>query len=95
MLRDKPKLRGKVVGKKGLLYSLLARWKMGELMSKRTILQNKEYRPVIQGLVLGWARQLVSVWGRHLVLILNNLLLYWICIRERNKVLQPDLVQRQ
>ena len=77
--------RGKVVGEKGhLLSGKLADRKMGGLVSKRTILQNKDCRPVIRGLVSGW--------GRSLVLVPNDLLFYWMCTRDQSNALYPDLV---
>ena len=71
-----------MVGEKGFGYSLLAKGEDGRLMFERTILQNKDYRPVIQGTGLQV--------GSHLVLVPDSPLFYWLCVRDSSNALYAD-----
>ena len=81
------------------LLQLSSKREDGQIMSERTILRNKDYRPVIfrAGLQVGevaglWMEPPSCLWvGSHIWSQFLTPLFYWICIREWSNALHPDL----
>ena len=82
LLQGVPIVRRQGGRRERTLLQLASKREAGQLMSERTISQNKDYRPVIYRLVSRWGRWRVFGWGRHPVPVPDSPLFYWICIRE-------------
>ena len=87
--QDMPLVRRRGGRRKRTLLQLASKREVGR--SRRTISQNKDYRPVIYGAGLQ-VGEVAGLWaGRHSVPVPDSPLFYWTCIREWSRAPFPDL----